>query len=130
MRIILIIILCVLTQFGFSQDMNCGKFKTGYFQNIDSKDGNTFIKRTKKYQIETDKSSGVEVKLKIIWINDCSYRLSFIKGNSKWDNEEHVPNNPDLIVEIIETGEDYYIQVAKFQGMNDFKYRSKIKLIK
>jgi hypothetical protein len=130
MKTILVILLFVLPRIGFSQDLDCKKFKTGYFQNIDSDGGNTFIKRKKKYQIETDTSTGAEIKLKITWINDCSYKLSLISGNSKWDEQEQLPNNPDLIVVIIETGKDYYIQVANFEGLDGIEYRSKIKLIK
>ena len=123
------IIFLAYSQLGFSQKNNCQIFKTGYFQNIDNNGKITLIKRSENFQFETDKSTGEKVKLKITWINECSYKLSIIKGNSKWKKENHVDKYPDLIVNIIETGEDYYIQVAKFEGISDFGYTSKIIIV-
>ena len=97
---------------GYAQKPSCVDFKTGYFQNIDSRDSSNFIKRTKDYQYEHEKSSGVKLKLKVTWIDECTYRLTLIKGNSKWNKAAQVKDNPDLIVEIVQTGPDYYIQVV------------------
>lgn len=130
MKPITTILLLITFATGYSQDIDCSKFKTGYFQNIDSKDGNTFIKRTKKYQYETDVATGVKIKLKVVWLNECTYKLTLIKGNAKWKKEKQIPNNPDLIVKITSVGDDYYTQVAHFVGIEDFTYTSRIKRVK
>ena len=126
----IITLLCILCfQLGYGQNTDCTKFKTGYFQNIDSKDGNTFIKRTKKFQYETDIVTGAKIKLKVTWLNDCTYKLHYIKGNSIWDAEGHT-NNLDLIVTITSVGDDYYNQVSYFEGIEGSKYQSRIKIVK
>ncbi len=125
--IVFLFVTCSLA--GYSQNLDCSKLKTGYFLNIDSSTGNTFIKRTDMYQYETDVNSGVKIKLQIVWLNDCTYKLKFIKGNAKWKKEKHLMNNPDLIVKITSVGDDYYTQVAHFEGIETHKYRSTIKIV-
>ena len=130
-QLCLVFFVVLIQSFVVGQDVDCSKYKTGLFQNIDSEDGpTTFVKRKRKYQFEINKKSNTRIKLRVYWIDCCTYRLKFIKGNRKWRMGKHVPNNPDLIVKIIETGEDYYVQIAKFEGMEDFKYRSHLKRIK
>jgi hypothetical protein len=125
-----ILFLGLLWQLSSGQDLPCDTFKTGYFQNIDSVLGSTFIKRTANYQYEMHKSTGAKIKLAITWMDDCTYRLKFVSGNSKWKKmQKGVTEHKDLIVMIVETGEDYYIQTAKFEGMDDFIYRSKIERV-
>lgn len=127
--IIQIIILITIAFTNFSQNENCQNFRIGKFQNIDEDGPGTLIRRTEKYQFERNKSKGTKIKLEIKWIDDCTYRLKLIKGNRQWNKLKHVPNSPDLIVKIVEAGSDYYIQVAKFEGMNGFKYESKLKVL-
>ena len=125
----ILLVLLTLSHIVFTQDLDCQKFRTGNFLNVDDKNGNTIIKRTEKYQFET-KSSGIRIKLKITWIDDCTYRLSFIRGRAPWKKKHRRAGNPAVIVKIVETGEDYYIQVSKFEGVDDFEYRSKIEILK
>jgi hypothetical protein len=116
--------------FIFSQEIDCGKFKTGSFRNIDSLTGDTFIERTEKYQIEYIKAIEVEIKLEITWLDECTYRLKFIKGNAAWEKMPQSINTPDLICKIIEVGEDYYVQISRFVDNPEFEYRSRIVRIK
>jgi len=128
-----VILLFLVTAFPFtyfSQSTNCQDFRTGTFKKMDEDGPGSVIKRTEKYQIEKNKANGTKIKLSVEWIDDCTYTLKFIKGNSKW-KKQHYPN-PDkvLIVKIVETGSDYYALVAKFKGVDDFSYRSKFKVLK
>ncbi len=77
MKLIFVVALVALSQFGYSQNLDCQKFKTGYFQNIDTVNGHIFIKR-KKFQIEKDKNTGIEIKLEITWVDNCTYKLSCV----------------------------------------------------
>lgn len=63
----------------YSQD-NCENFKTGKFQNVENGIIKAEIERNDSIQTETYGQK--EVKLKIEWIDDCSYRLIFLEGNS------------------------------------------------
>ena len=128
--LLFVCLLVCASHFASGQEKECEKFKVGHFQNIENGVGNTLIERTKDYQIERDEASGMEIKLRVTWLDECTYKLKFIEGNDKWNEKGQTWNNPDLIVNIVETGPDYYLQVAKFEGVTDFEYRSKIKKIK
>ncbi|MBT8195738.1 MAG: hypothetical protein HKO56_04520 [Bacteroidia bacterium] len=127
MKLVYTLILLAFSHFAFGQDMDCSKFKTGKFKNIDASSANTFIKRTATHQFEHDKISGKKVKLKVVWDDECSYRLILIKGNKKFLKDEPKGESPDLIVNIIKTGENYYMQVAHFEGNEEITYKSRIR---
>lgn len=56
------------------------------------------IKRTKKYQTEIVPEIGGKIKLRIKWIDDCTYTLKFLKVNKvikeMWAGQEP----PSLII--------------------------------
>jgi len=122
----------VSTKVNSQNILNCQKFRTGTFINIDEKGDNDVIRRTEKFQYEMDAETGSKIKLKITWIDNCTYQLEFVEGNKAW--EEQVGPNFDksliLIVTIEEVGADYYIQTAVFKGVEMVPYKSKMKLKK
>jgi hypothetical protein len=129
-RIIQTIILASFPFTHYAQSPECQNFRIGKFQNIDKDGPGTLIKRTEKYQFEKNKTKGTKIKLQINWIDECTYRLKLIKGNRQWNKLDHVPNSPDLIVKITETGSDYYKQVSVFEGLEDLEYESRLKILK
>ena len=48
------------------------------------------IERDKEFQIETERSTGMYTKFRIVWLNACTYRLFFLEGNEvlyeSWKN--------------------------------------------
>lgn len=124
---ILPILFFVITGFAYSQS-DCVKFRTGKFQNIEKGIVNSKIERTDSIQIE--QNSEKIIKLKIEWIDDCSYRLVFVEGNDAWwESIGRESPTPDLIVRITSINENSYLQEAKFVGDDSFKYKSKIEKI-
>jgi hypothetical protein len=104
----------------FSQDKKtqCEKYHSGTFFTSDKRANvkdTVIYKREKNYQTEYIIKNGKvfkELKVKIIWINDCTYILR---------NYKHPNNKSNFIVgdiksKIIETGEDYFIVKAKAKG--------------
>lgn len=64
-----------------AEAQDCGKYKTGVFE-VDNMDGTvSVIKRTKKYQIESNRD--IKTKDRIVWLSDCSYKLIPIKIKDK-----------------------------------------------
>jgi len=64
-----------------AQAQDCNKYKTGTFE-IDNLDGTvSVIKRTKKFQKES--SGEIKTKDKIVWLNDCSYKLIPVRIKDK-----------------------------------------------
>lgn len=84
-KIISCIISLAITTLCFSQQhgADCSKFKKGDFLYKDSSGITWDIKRTKKHQVERNKSNGTIIKHKITWVNDCEYKLTQIWSNDK-----------------------------------------------
>ena len=126
-NLIFTISLLFITTVAFSQ-MNCKKFKTGRFHNIENGVIKTKISRSKTIQIEEWGES--KIKLKIVWINDCSYRLIFLEGNDAWwGSVERDAPTPDAIVRITNVDGNSYLQESKFADEEEFIYKSIIEKI-
>lgn len=108
---------------SYSQSTACDKFRTGIFQNIEDGMVRSIVERTNEFQHE--EYGDKRIKLRIQWIDECSYRLIFIEGNEAWNKSrgENTPT-PDLIVRITEIAGDSYLQEAKFVDHKDFQYKS------
>jgi hypothetical protein len=122
---------CVIASQLAAQPNKCAKFKTGYYENIDPGGKNTYIKRTANIQTEWEKMLGAKLRLKITWIDDCTYKLRPLGGNAQWKKENpHALDKHELIVRITDTGDDYYWLSAKMDGVEMREYTSKIIKIK
>jgi hypothetical protein len=123
-NLIFIIIVLFVNSVALSQS-DCKKFRTGKFQNIENGIAKSKIERNDSIQIE---EYGIKkIKLKIEWIDDCSYRLVFIEGNNEWwGSRGRDRPTPDLIVRITNIDKNNYLQEAKFVDDEEFKYKSNI----
>lgn len=104
------------------QQFNCSNFKVGSYVNMEDGEVKSKIIRNKKFQLE--ENGAVKIKLKIKWIDDCTYELTFVEGNDAWWSM--VGNNYNaekLIVRITATDENSYVQESHKVG-SDFIYRS------
>ena len=99
--------------FSFAQDINCEKFKEGWFEYGDIYP-NTVMYRENGYQIEYDIVTKKWVIVKLKWLSDCKYTYYHVKTNDK-----ELRRGKDLKVDVSivnenETGYDY---VARVYGM-------------
>lgn len=123
-RIISLSILILVCRLSYSQE-NCDKFKIGKFQNIEN--GILKSKIQRNDSIQTEQYGEKKITLKIIWIDDCSYRLKFLDGNEAfWKSRPKDKPTPDLIVKITNVNGNKYTQESKFDIDNDFVYKSEI----
>lgn len=123
-KYILLSLFIVTFGVSYSQE-NCEKFKTGNFQEIEN--GTLKAKIQRNDSIQTEQYGKKKITLKIIWIDDCSYRLKFIRGNKAfWKSRPKDEPTPDLIVRITNIEGNTYLQESKFETDNDFVYKSKI----
>jgi hypothetical protein len=84
------------------------------------------VKRTDKYQYEYNPKTGSKIKLEIIWVDDCTYKRVFIKGNREfWENRSRGELHPVLIVKIVAIDGDQYDFEASFEGVEDFILEAK-----
>lgn len=93
---------------------NCTSVKTGNFEIESARNGITKIKRSKNFQIEENESLGYKLKLKIDWLDECTYTLTPVEDLVNTKNGK-VPNRV-LTCQIIEVNSDNYIQVSSAAG--------------
>lgn len=75
-----ILLLFISLNFLGQGSLDCSSVKTGKFILYDDTVGPTVIKRSKKYQVEKNKTLGVKVKYVIVWLSECTYELREIKS--------------------------------------------------
>jgi len=92
---------------------NCTNVKTGSFEIESARNGLTKIKRTKNFQIEENESLGYKLKLKIDWLDECTYTLTPVEDLT--NSNEKLPSQV-LTCQIIEVNTDNYIQVSSAEG--------------
>ncbi len=91
-------------------NLGCSNVKTGKFKISDEIVGETIIERTDQFQIEENKKHGYKIKLKVTWINDCTYQLEVVEDLLNTENKDL----PALILTctITEITENGYIQIS------------------
>lgn len=89
---------------------NCTSVKTGSFQISSARNGLTKIERTKKYQIEENEALGYKLKLKVDWLDECTYTLTPVEDMAN-PKSGKVPTMV-LTCQIVEVNGDNYIQVS------------------
>jgi hypothetical protein len=103
---------------------DCKKFKIGKFQNIENGIVKSVIERNDSIQHESNGNK--ELKLKIDWIDDCTYKLKLIWGNDAfWNGRPKNMSTPDVVVHITSINGNNYLQEAKSPG-DDFIYKSSL----
>jgi hypothetical protein len=77
-------------------------------------EGKTYsIVRNGDYQTEVELPSNYSTKLKIEWIDDCTYKARIIESNFPFpDSINEIKNSIVLKVRIISGNNDYYIYEA------------------
>jgi len=123
-KTILSLLLFTVCNLLYSQK-DCHRFKTGNFQNIENGIIKAKIQRNDSVQIE--QYGDKQITLKVMWINDCSYRLKFLEGNEAfWKSRPKDKPTPDLIVSVTNIDGNTYTQKSVFDIKDDFVYTSKI----
>lgn len=123
-NIVLFLLLVLMCTASYSQE-KCREFRTGEFQNEENGIVKANIQRNDS--IQTEQYGEREIKLKIQWIDDCTYRLIFLEGNDAfWNSRPKDYPTPDLIVRITEVNGNKYLQESKFDKEDDFIYKSEI----
>lgn len=98
-----------LTDFN-RQCGDCSNVKTGNFQIESLRNGVTKIARNQNYQIEENESLGYKLKLKVDWIDECTYTLTPIENLANPEQKD-IPKMV-LTCQIVEVSDGHYIQVS------------------
>jgi hypothetical protein len=123
-KICLLFTVLLISLFSNAQD-DCQRFRVGDFQNVEN--GVVTSKIHRNDSIQTEKYGKIKIKLKVIWIDECSYHLQFIEGNKAfWESRPKDQPTYDLIVRITAVNGNTYTQESKFENDSDVIYKSEI----
>jgi hypothetical protein len=84
---------------------DCAVFKTGKFTYKDDSSRTVIVTRTNKRQVEVTKELGITTKLKVKWVDDCSYELKQLWSSDKAKRKH--PGGPTVVI-ITKTNSDGY----------------------
>ena len=104
----------LINAFGQVTNLNCVIFKTGTFVYRDYPFNTINVKRTKRKQIENDKYTGLKVKYKIKWVNNCEYNLIQVGSNNE---KIKTLNKTSINVKIIQMDSASYKYIANQGGV-------------
>jgi len=85
---------------------DCSNVKTGNFQMESLRNGVTKIARNQNYQIEENEALGYKLKLKIDWVDECTYTLTPVENMANPDRKE-IPKMV-LTCQIVEVNAGHY----------------------
>jgi hypothetical protein len=90
MRLLFVIAALVLVFEGASQsvsDEQCSQMRKGKYIMESPGGGDIYIKRKRKKQHEYYLKTGKKYVFSIVWTSDCTYELTFLRGNSRHDKQ-------------------------------------------
>lgn len=109
-------LLCILSCSN-NQKEDCKIYRNGkfIFQLSPQYGGNIFlIHRNDSIQIETDKETGFYSKLKITWINECTYEVLLLETTFPFnDSIQNIRKTIPMRSEIIVKEKEYYVFKAQ-----------------
>jgi hypothetical protein len=124
MRILIGTLWIVLTLNSCAQNIDCKSVWVGTFETPTQSVGLVEVERNDSLHIETVPQINKQTISKVIWLDDCNFRLEHYKGD--------VPPGPigqkPIICEIIEIGKGYHIVRSKIEGtdiQNDYRMNTK-----
>ncbi len=104
----------------------CSNVKTGNFQIESLRNGVTKIARNQDYQIEENESLGYKLKLKVNWIDECTYTLTPVENLANPEQKD-LPKMV-LTCQIVEVNTGHYIQVSSSDD-NERPLTSQIEIV-
>ncbi len=114
-----------------AQPTNCKDFHNGTFRIDDAEYGTTTI-ITRKGGKQRERMGDKESTLKVVWISDCTYTLELIDRKDRAKQADTGGGfDPTIVikVEILETGEDHYIQRST-AALYDLVYTSRVERVR
>ncbi|OYU95695.1 MAG: hypothetical protein CFE21_11190 [Bacteroidetes bacterium B1(2017)] len=126
-KILLALIALSLNLLALAQKPECAKFKEGSFVLEDKNNGNTYISRQGKTQVEWQEYTKLKIEFTVKWIDECNYSLKIKKV---LENPRNLQIPMDLVVnvKITSTNGNTYTQQSSSKGV-EFVLTSEIRKI-
>ncbi len=118
----------VLSSYEHKNGQNCAMYKLGRFFIYNKTEGKKiYIERKDSLQIETDDKGDITI-LKLKWINECEYELSFNYTTPKEVSKKDVKQTvfelsaaSPLHIKILSGTDSYYVFEASKEGFRPLK---------
>lgn len=125
---LLLIVTLLVTTFGFSQGLDCTRFKEGTFKFTDPSTKKVCI-ITRTGNIQTEKMEDAEevYDFDLVWIDDCTYTLSPTAATAARNKE--VLKAGTMTVKITKAKEHSYIQHVKVANNPKFRRIDEVFLV-
>jgi hypothetical protein len=128
MKNIITFLLLLSAAFGYSQTVNCAKFKEGTFKFTDPATKKVcIITRTGNVQTEKMEDAEEVYDFDLVWIDDCTYTLSPTAATAARNKE--VLKAGTMTVKITKTKENSYIQHIKVANNPKFRRIDEVFLV-
>lgn len=116
-RLVFILLLVGSVATSKAQKASCRDYRTGDFKIITGRDV-TYIKRTAKFQTETGNDGWV--KLKITWLDSCTYRLQAVGFSKSLKKRLSKAQQKEVVIcNIVSVTPRYYYQKSWLEGNPD-----------
>lgn len=109
----------MLASFACRQPIDCSKVRNGKYYYYSKADRTkVFIERLDSLQTEMDSERTQVIKSKIIWQNDCKFKL-FVNAlsDTKLSKQDSIYSTMPGTIEILDIRPDYYICSVEFSTM-------------
>ena len=117
----MLLLLCLLSGAvaAEAQIINCEIVRNGKFRIEGSELSYVYMDRRGKSQTE-ETESGLRIKYRVEWTNECSYNLRITKVEEN-PEEEAVNLGEVIYVKILSTGNDRYVEERRFTSTGQIK---------
>ncbi len=94
----------------------------------DSSPITTIIERTGDFQYERIKELGLEIKYKVEWIDECTYKLVWVK-TIRDGNSIGYPTNQIITNTITKVTHDYYM-ISSISNLSKENFEGRVEIVK
>jgi hypothetical protein len=99
-----------LIGFTAQAQSDCETIKTGTFYFYPKNSSDSYLEvRDDKYLYETNLIKGDSSVYEIKWLNNCTYSLTYVKGNSMTEEEVEFSKKHKILCQVNGTTKDYYL---------------------
>jgi len=110
-RIFFALLLLPFASYTQDKPIGCKDLKNGIFHSYPKNTADHYIcRREDNRQYESNAITGDSVVWEIKWLDDCTYSLKYLSGNTKFSDEEHTMlKKHKLVFQLQSVKEDYYV---------------------
>lgn len=104
-----------------NKSLDCSSIKNGKFE-YRNEFSNTpvIIERNDSIQVETNESTGLTMKLKVGWLDNCKYQLTLVSFVADGKDSLVDPSSfPPIKTEVVKVTKNYYVCQSKMEGRNN-----------